>query len=347
MSEDQGPHNELAILENNNIKLFNKLLIKAAYVADKGATALLLSKGAEINTSTKELKWTPLHITAYEGDLSMAKLLLSKKAKLHIRDKDGRTPLYCATSCNNLEMVSLLLNHGADVQTIDSSGNTLVHLAVDHGNLRLLELLTNRGVQVNVRNNKGRSPLDLATTYGRADIRYFLKKNRLADIIRKLTLKTNTEDHSTDNPKQSNQPGTHTPIFTMKRLPETDNTYRTSFQCQFCDKSFRLKYNKNRHEKIHIRLQILDVNICSQCGKNLRDSMALKNHEERMHGNLQCPKNDCNHTAPDQRRLGLHMQKCMKYVKCDICSIQCSTYSNFRRHLASSKHLSLSRQIPK
>jgi len=67
---------------------------------------------------------TPLHNAAWAGDLTEVKRLLSKGARVHVRNLYGKTPLHYAAEKGHREIVKLLVNQGADVNAKDCEGNT-------------------------------------------------------------------------------------------------------------------------------------------------------------------------------------------------------------------------------
>jgi ankyrin repeat protein len=72
-----------------------------------------LAHGADIH-STNARGWTPLHIAAAGGDVTVLTLLLEHGANVHATCNIGTTPLYQATVFGKkAAVVELLLAHGA------------------------------------------------------------------------------------------------------------------------------------------------------------------------------------------------------------------------------------------
>jgi len=61
----------------------------------------LLVNGADCNIKDSE-GHTPLHIAAFEGNISIAKLLIENGAKIY-KDNAGNTPIQIAEECNHIE----------------------------------------------------------------------------------------------------------------------------------------------------------------------------------------------------------------------------------------------------
>ena len=92
-------------------------------------TRVLLEHGADVNfkNSTNE---TPLHlVSAIDGNMEVAQLLLERGADPHLRCKFGRDSLYMALSKGCLGLAQLLLKHGADPNVCDVDGETLLYVS--------------------------------------------------------------------------------------------------------------------------------------------------------------------------------------------------------------------------
>ena len=72
----------------------------------------LLKHGADPNICNKDHS-TPLHRASALGFLEAARLLISCRAKVDVKDKKGRTPFQLAALEGHDEMTKLLLEHGA------------------------------------------------------------------------------------------------------------------------------------------------------------------------------------------------------------------------------------------
>jgi ankyrin repeat protein len=70
----------------------------------------LLERGADPNIYSHS---TPLHQASSCGSLEVARLLLSYKAHVNVKDREGRTAFLVAASAGHHEITKLLLEHGA------------------------------------------------------------------------------------------------------------------------------------------------------------------------------------------------------------------------------------------
>ena len=83
---------------------------------------------------------TPLHIVIIlNRPLDVIQTLLSGSSDVHIRDMDGKTPLYIAVQEKRADLIPTLVQYGSEVFAANNSGTTPFDLAVrDNNILRLL-----------------------------------------------------------------------------------------------------------------------------------------------------------------------------------------------------------------
>lgn len=118
---------------------------------------------------------TPLHIAICNGQLTTAKLLVSRGAEL---DVGVATPLHTAARFNNAEAVDFLLkNELADVDQSDNHGYAPLHLAcMTFQDVSAMEKLFEFDADLEVNADDGRTPLAFACERG-----YFRAALRLLD----------------------------------------------------------------------------------------------------------------------------------------------------------------------
>ena len=72
-----------------------------------------LNNCADVNQKDRYIGYTPLHYSAWNGDIDIAELLIVKGANLNVRDKKNNTPLDVAVKANKIKIASYLRNSGA------------------------------------------------------------------------------------------------------------------------------------------------------------------------------------------------------------------------------------------
>jgi ankyrin repeat protein len=70
-----------------------------------------------------------LNAAAFVDSLSVARLLIQRKAEVDIMESSGKHALHHASMNGNAELVRLLLQSGADIETQDSAGGNAMHIA--------------------------------------------------------------------------------------------------------------------------------------------------------------------------------------------------------------------------
>ncbi|ALA62540.1 ankyrin repeat family protein [Turkeypox virus] len=109
----------------------------------------LIGKGEDINKSDDN-GCSPLHYAVENGNVIMAKLLLSKGANPDaVNENASSSPLHRAVILQNIEMVKLLLDYGAYVDTYeDYTVSTPLDYAVHMKNIEIVRLLLSYGADV-------------------------------------------------------------------------------------------------------------------------------------------------------------------------------------------------------
>ena len=88
----------------------------ACFSGGAGATALLVERGAELETisTAKVAQVRPLGTAAFSGDVESARVLLDAGADPNGAAEGGGTPLETAQANRNEELVELLRSRGAE-----------------------------------------------------------------------------------------------------------------------------------------------------------------------------------------------------------------------------------------
>ena len=142
---------------------------------------------------------TALHHAARNGAVECGKLLLQFEhdtgiapgadSSVHIRNKDGYTPLGLAAEYGRVRFINMLLAAGADPnEDVAQCGNRPVHFASVRGFHKALKALVNGGANATIKNAKGEDPSVLATgTAGTGYINSTTRSGHTSNIRRRCT----------------------------------------------------------------------------------------------------------------------------------------------------------------
>ncbi len=111
-----------------------------------------------------------LGLAAFFGQDAAAELLLARGAEVNTpsRNRMSVCPLHSAVAARRLRIASLLIEHGADVNAVQSDGFTPLMGAAQNGQTEMIELLLARGARADVARANGQTALDLARESGHA-----------------------------------------------------------------------------------------------------------------------------------------------------------------------------------
>ena len=138
------------------------------------AVRFLLDHGADVNARRDDL-WTPLHLAANNGQLSVTRMLLQRQADVNSRNGDGQAPLHLLSrrgispdeDDDGSEIAELLLEHGANVNEKDEDNATPLHLASYNKRLKIVRVLLAHGANADAEKDGGETPLQLALSGNR------------------------------------------------------------------------------------------------------------------------------------------------------------------------------------
>ena len=115
--------------------------------------------------------WTALHVAAQEGHMELARYLLSKGAKVEVRDNYGDTPLFHCTLYayeqpeRQRQAMQLLIDRGSDWKS-RYRGSSAFHSASSAGKLETMKFLLGLGVPVDEKTDHGLTSVHLAAAAG-------------------------------------------------------------------------------------------------------------------------------------------------------------------------------------
>ena len=139
----------------------NESFIKAVDQKQYQLMDELLSKGADINSSFLDGKYTALSSAASTGDLKLVKYLIKKGADIKGNELFPNSPIFLAISGNHIDIVSLLFDEGVDPNYAwpGKDEGTLLISAIQLGYLGIVKLIVERGADINFTGNGDYSPL--------------------------------------------------------------------------------------------------------------------------------------------------------------------------------------------
>jgi ankyrin repeat protein len=145
-------------------------LMYAAKVGDVARLIWLLSRGARLELKDWEGNTALIWATEY-GHLKVARELLLRGADVHVTNNLGQTPLYIASRYGHLEVAKELLLRGADINAADNDGYTPLYIAIYNNNLDVFnELLSKEEVDIEAATKSGWTPLYLAVWFKRVNV---------------------------------------------------------------------------------------------------------------------------------------------------------------------------------
>lgn len=106
---------------------YNEKINNAARLGKIKEVQSLLEKGISPNLIWGPQNWTPLHWAATNGNLELARLLLSYKANPNLQTNDGNTSLHHVKINKKKDkeaIIKLLLEHGARTDIANTAGIT-------------------------------------------------------------------------------------------------------------------------------------------------------------------------------------------------------------------------------
>ena len=129
----------------------------------------LLDSGASVNQPDSSGR-TLLANAAYQGNLQVVNMLITRAADFEVIDKNGQTSLNLAARQGHTEIVSALLQAGSCVDHPDNDGWTALRSAAWGGHTDVVGLLLTAGAEVDHADSDQRTALRAAAWGGHDDI---------------------------------------------------------------------------------------------------------------------------------------------------------------------------------
>ena len=111
-------------------------------------------------------------------------------------------------------------------------------------------------------------------------------------------------------------------------------TEGNKYECQQCDKAFKMSSNLTRHiPSAHIGVKYA----CNQCNKQFTEQSSLTRHIQSAHEGVKYKCNQCDKQFTEQSSLTRHIQSAHEGVKyaCNQCDKQYQTQESLTRHFQS------------
>jgi ankyrin repeat protein len=135
-------------------------LMIAAWEGNVPMMALFVSRGADINKTNKLGEQAIMH-AAWKGRAEAVQWLLARGAKLN-REPRQWTALHYAAFSGHSEVVSFLVEKGADINAQSTNGSTPLMMAVYEGREAMVKQLITLGADRRIRNDYDEGAMDWA-----------------------------------------------------------------------------------------------------------------------------------------------------------------------------------------
>ena len=140
---------------------------------------------------SREMSFSPLHIAAEFGHLSLCEFILKvtkdKNPGLKNGDIEGWTPLHEAAQGGHLLISYMIMNEIKDKSPKDVNGCTPLHAVASGGHLETFKMIMimNKVADINPRDNDGTTPLHFAAQHGHKDLGITKRTRSSSDLKRR------------------------------------------------------------------------------------------------------------------------------------------------------------------
>lgn len=148
----------------------NSILLLAAREGSKDAVDIILRYSPDIDAPNM-VGDTALKIAAYNGHLTIVKMLLQSGASLESDDWSALT--YAALNAHT-EVAEFLIKKGADVNAPSKNGTTPLMAAARRGAFDLVKILVAKKANLHAATDRGETAVDIALKRGNTEIAEYL-----------------------------------------------------------------------------------------------------------------------------------------------------------------------------
>lgn len=127
--------------------------------------AALLDQSRELVNAYNVDGFQPLGLACFFDQPGAARILLARGAEINSASRNQQLvmPLHSAVAAANFDLVQLLISHGADVNARQQGGFTALHAAARSGLVQIVEALVAAGAELDAVTEQGLRPVDLAS----------------------------------------------------------------------------------------------------------------------------------------------------------------------------------------
>lgn len=159
-------------------------LMIAAWEGNIPMMELFISRGADINRANAVREQALMH-AAWKGNMDAVRLLLDRGARI---DRDGMewSALHYAAFAGHDSVARLLLDRGANINARTPNGSSALMMAAREGHEKAAGMLVERGADLEITSDWGDDVVSFAMRYGHVRIaRLATKPEKFAEIARK------------------------------------------------------------------------------------------------------------------------------------------------------------------
>ncbi|MGB4227999.1 MAG: ankyrin repeat domain-containing protein [Candidatus Dechloromonas phosphoritropha] len=129
---------------------------------------LFISRGANINRMNGNGE-TAIILAAWRGQLEAVKWLVERGARINAPPRQW-SPLHYAVFAGHREVADYLMERGADINALSTNGSSVLMMAIYEGREDLARMLIEKGAERGFRNDWGDGALEWAMRYNQLNI---------------------------------------------------------------------------------------------------------------------------------------------------------------------------------